>query len=517
MVVERTVMVTAGPTPTPAYSSTLRLPSGVLAYPLAAAPASLSPQTGDEAAQLLLAQLYEPLFVLDSTGAPAPAAAASHQVSPDRRTYTVTLRSDLRWSDGMPVTAAHFAAGLCRLFDPASGNARGRIVARAAGIEGAEDFALGRTPDCTRTGISALDDRTLRFVLAQPNAPLLAVLAGAASYPARPELPPGQVTGNGPYILESGEPAGYVLRRNPLYAGRNSGGPVELRLRVAPASQQLPLYRAGDLSAIEPSAGEAAALPEPGLRAEVRSAPVLGSSMLLFNTQHAPQTTSASAGPWPVRWTGRGSAAAVGATAPPARGLLPAPFATGSSALPFDRAATQKLLAELGYGQDNPPPPLDIWVNREGNNDRLFTALAAQLESAGIPVRLTLSSWDSYQRSLAGCSEPRLCGFNLYWMGWVWEYADPAALLRDVLLPESPRQKTGWRSEQYRPSLQIVMAQQDATARAAGYGQLENILLQQDVVAIPLFDYERTLLVKPGVQPFYPPLGPPRFNEWRVP
>ncbi|MDO8629257.1 MAG: peptide ABC transporter substrate-binding protein, partial [Phycisphaerales bacterium] len=64
--------------------------------------------------------LWEGLTTWDpATLAPiAGAAALPPQVSPDRLTYTFTIRSDARWSDGDPVTARDFVRGWRRATEP---------------------------------------------------------------------------------------------------------------------------------------------------------------------------------------------------------------------------------------------------------------------------------------------------------------------------------------------------------------------------------------------------------------
>jgi len=49
---------------------------------------------------------------------PEPGAAASWEISDDRRTYTFHIRPDARWSNGDPVTAHDFQYSLRRLLDP---------------------------------------------------------------------------------------------------------------------------------------------------------------------------------------------------------------------------------------------------------------------------------------------------------------------------------------------------------------------------------------------------------------
>ena len=122
-------------------------------YPLTAAPASLDPQKAvDETAGLVVEQLYEGLFHLRGDGTIEPAAATGYTVSPDSQTYTVTLRSDLTWSDGAPLTAQHYVDGLCRLLEPATGNSYYYLLTEVLAITGRAISPPAMWPIAPRSG-----------------------------------------------------------------------------------------------------------------------------------------------------------------------------------------------------------------------------------------------------------------------------------------------------------------------------------------------------------------------------
>ena len=49
-------------------------------------------------------------------------------MSDDGRVYTFKLRPNLRWSNGEPVVAEDFAAGLRRLVDPATASQYAQVI-----------------------------------------------------------------------------------------------------------------------------------------------------------------------------------------------------------------------------------------------------------------------------------------------------------------------------------------------------------------------------------------------------
>src|SRR5579875_548652 len=56
--------------------------------------------------------VYDTLFSMDSKGNIKPQMVKDVTVSPDKMTYTFTLRDGLKWHDGNPVTAADCVASL---------------------------------------------------------------------------------------------------------------------------------------------------------------------------------------------------------------------------------------------------------------------------------------------------------------------------------------------------------------------------------------------------------------------
>ncbi len=75
------------------------------------APTTFNPvYASDPAAQTIIDKLYPRLLGQDPNGGfiVPSALAESWEISPDGRTYTFTLRSGVRWSDGEPVTASDF-------------------------------------------------------------------------------------------------------------------------------------------------------------------------------------------------------------------------------------------------------------------------------------------------------------------------------------------------------------------------------------------------------------------------
>jgi peptide/nickel transport system substrate-binding protein len=67
-------------------------------------------------------QVFDYLVRTGPDNVTRPSLAASWQASPDLKTWTFTLRQDVKWHNGQPLTADHVVWNLKRLLDPATGS-----------------------------------------------------------------------------------------------------------------------------------------------------------------------------------------------------------------------------------------------------------------------------------------------------------------------------------------------------------------------------------------------------------
>ena len=138
-----------------------------------------------------LRHLYEGLYKLDANGEIVLGQAASAETSEDKLTWTFTLRDDITWSDGQPVTAGDFVFGFDNL--AAQGGDYSTILSDVA-----ESY-------------EAPDDKTLVIKLKQPCGYLPSILAFPPTYPARQDYvekygeayatDPDKAVYNGPYEM----------------------------------------------------------------------------------------------------------------------------------------------------------------------------------------------------------------------------------------------------------------------------------------------------------------------------
>lgn len=146
-------------------------------------------------------------------------AAGFPRVSRDRRTYTFTLRSGFRFSNGAPVRASAFARAINRTLAPGMNSPAAQYTRE---IVGAEDVLAGRRP--TARGVVARGNTlVVRFTRPVPDFAAQTTMPFFCAVP--PGLPAdpegiGAFHAAGPYYV-SEYPRGrrVVLRRNRFYGG----------------------------------------------------------------------------------------------------------------------------------------------------------------------------------------------------------------------------------------------------------------------------------------------------------
>ncbi|MCK4451761.1 MAG: peptide ABC transporter substrate-binding protein, partial [Anaerolineae bacterium] len=223
VVKEVEVLVTATPIPPTPVPPKVQLEG--LWYPLGTEPPTLDIQLAtDTTSHLIIHQCIEGLFEYRGDGSIQPMGATGFTVSDDGLVYTIKLREDAVWSDGVPVTAQHYEDGVVRLMLPETAAEYAWLM---YDIEGAEEFNTGEIDDPELLGVKAVDDYTFEVTLKAPTPYFETVLPFSTFYPVRLDLveqygdlwtEPGNYVSNGAYLLDYWDHEAEVgLVKNPTY------------------------------------------------------------------------------------------------------------------------------------------------------------------------------------------------------------------------------------------------------------------------------------------------------------
>ena len=232
--------------------------------------------------RMVATSFYETLMDMNAQGEIVPHLAESLKVSGDGTSYTLKLRTGIKFHDGTPLDAAAVVFNVRRLMDPANGC---RCQANVVGIK----------------SVDATGPDTVVFTLKTPDAAFPAVLAdvpGMATSPTaiRKAQEAGlkyadTPVGTGPFrLVEWKRGVSLKVERNPDYWQKGLPYLDSVVYRPIPDQQtRMASLTAGDiqLSAV-PSAQDVAAAKSGTTRVQLVESPGLGSVFAMFNAKREP-------------------------------------------------------------------------------------------------------------------------------------------------------------------------------------------------------------------------------------
>lgn len=224
---------------------------------------SLDPQQATDGTSFeVIADYTDGLMQMDADGQAVPAIAESYDLSDDGLTYTFHIRSDAKWSNGTPVTAADFVFAWQRAVDPAVASEYAYMLSDIGQIKNAAEIIAGDM-DKSELGVTAVDDTTLQVELNVPVSYFLSLMYFPTFYPVNEEFfnscgdtfatSPETTLSNGAFILDSYEPAAtaFHLTKNADYYDAGRVQLSGLNYQVIQDSQQaLMSYQTGALDTI---------------------------------------------------------------------------------------------------------------------------------------------------------------------------------------------------------------------------------------------------------------------------
>lgn len=211
---------------------------GRLTVSVSAEPPMLDPtsSTSAEISRIMYDNVLQGLVKLGPDGKIVPSLASRFQVSADGRTYTFTLRPNVKFHDGSAFGTDDVVAALRRAMDPKSGHTHPEYYADMASV-------------------TASGPNTVVIRLSRPNADFLFNLARADSV----IMPAGKTdamrsapVGTGPFRFVSWQRGSAItLERNPAYYNTALPYLDAVTFRFIPdANAQLAALRSGDIDVI---------------------------------------------------------------------------------------------------------------------------------------------------------------------------------------------------------------------------------------------------------------------------
>jgi len=476
-------------------------------------PDSLDPQKarGFEA-QSILRDLCEGLTTLDRNAAVAPGVASTWGVSTDGRVYVFKLRREARWSNGEPVVAADFVAGLRRLVDPATASGYAQYIDV---IANAGDIVAARKPP-EALGVAAPDDGTVVVTLATPAPYLPTLLSHPSACPVhRPTLAahpegqarPGVMVSNGAFVLTEWVQGSYILASRNRYYWNNAATRLDAvkYLLIPDENAELTRYRGGELQVTFVVPRGQFDWIKANLADQLHVSPQLTTYYYGFNLRRAPFRDSPKLRRALSLVIDREKLAQlvlrVGEL--PAWGWVP-PGIDNYGAQSFDYrgepivnrvAEAQRLYRAAGSSPDK-PLSFELRYNSGEVHTKLAVAIASMWKEAlGTDVRLTQVEFKSLLQDIDRGE------VEMFRSSWVGDYND-AYTFAQYLKSDFGVNLPHYANAAYDALLKRAAAETDATLRRALLEQAERLMLR-DHPLLPLYFYVNKHLVKPEVEGWY--------------
>jgi ABC-type oligopeptide transport system substrate-binding subunit/DNA-binding winged helix-turn-helix (wHTH) protein len=479
-------------------------------------PPTLDPATtGNFFSSGVIGQLFCGLVELSPEMEVLPEVAHTWEVRDGGSTYLFSLRPDVVWSDGTPVTAHDFEYAWKRVLSMAGASLAGRLL---DDIKGARALRQGDLADPAQVGVRARDDRTLEVQLEAPISYFPYVLTHPATYPVPRHVvehwgaawtaSPTFVT-NGPFRLASWHPGvSMTLVKNPAYRGRFMGNIERVQLSLLPDPfDRLRLYEDDHLDVfrvyfLPPDAMEQARQRH---ASEYLSGPQFITIFVGFDGTQPPfdnplvrrafalgtdQETFVNVGRRGVHLPARG-------------GGLPAgvPGHAPDRGLPYDPAQARRCLAQAGYPEGRGFPDVSMLASdfRRHEAQQLLTQWH---ETLGVTIRLVTTELELTGEMVQKQAPP------LFYYGWAADYPDPDNFLRVCVGWMLPT----WQDPTYWTLIERARRALAQEERIALYAQADRLLIDTGTI-LPLYYARVHLLVKPWVKRY--PLSVMRVRYWK--
>lgn len=465
-------------------------------------PTTLDPNKAyDAIAGTVLMQLHEGLTRHDGALDVSPALASAWSFNEDFTEITYTLRDDIKWSDGQPITADQFVYSWRRLLDPATAAEYAYFL---YDIVGAQAFNEG-TGKAEDVGVEALGPHKLRVKLTRPAPYFPHLTAFMVTYPLRADkikqhgdawTKPENIVTSGPFILHHvAQDYRITLLPNPHYVL----DPIEIkRVEIYPITERsttLNLFMTGHMDIVTELLPMA--IPSMRERPGYVSAPKLEVRYVGFRQDRGvlkdvrvrqALTLAVDRGAFPRVL--RGGELETVTWVPP--GMFGHMAEVG---MRRDVARARALLAEAGY-PGGAGFPKQILMLRAGDDWRLIAeSLQEQWrEALGIEVELQVREPKVFFREIDSDSPP-----PMHLARWVADFPDPENFM-NLFTSTSGNNELGFSEPEYDKRVDQAVRTADRAARLELYREAQRLLLQDRAAIAPLYVAGQNMLIRPGLE-----------------
>ncbi|MCL1854759.1 MAG: peptide ABC transporter substrate-binding protein [Clostridia bacterium] len=473
--------------------------------------------TNNSFAAPFLFNVFEGLVTYDTAdGSMVPGNAESWIISDDGLTYTFTLREDLKWSDGSPLTAKDYLYTFQRVLTPTT--AAQYLDLLTDYVVGAQEYYDGEGSE-EDLGVKAPDDRTLVLTLKVPAPFYLSILTmwtfspvQQATVEANGDLwtnKPETYVVNGPFkVSEFNIGESVVLVKNTEYYNADLVKLEKITFRyIEDSATALLAYEANEVD------GSRTIPPSDFARLRAANAgvvivPAYATTYYDINNLKAPYDNVLVRKALNLAIDRQAIIDEVIQTpAYPAYSLIGPSyvvngedFVEGRSTFGLsptaDVEAARAALAEAGYPNGEGFPPLQLSYYTNDVVKKTVEALAAMFtENLGIQVEISNEDWAVYYENI------KAFNYEVGAMGWGADYLHPMTFL-PLLKTDDANNLVGYSNPDY--DALVAQAQQETDPVVAlDIMRRAEAMASADYPLLTLFHRANTMLMNEKVQGYY--------------
>ncbi|MDO4547023.1 MAG: peptide ABC transporter substrate-binding protein [Clostridia bacterium] len=479
-------------------------------YEIADDPEQMDPTLNSYSrSSMVLQQLFRGLYKLNSDGSGfIPCLAESYEVSEDQLTYTFKLKEDLKWSDGSPLTAADFEYSWKRVLNP---DVASRAQSDMWVLKNGRAYANGEC-SADEVGVTAVDDTTLVVELEALTPWFISLTAITSYFPVKKEVveaeepwtrSPETYISSGPFMLEEISSLAYIrMVKNPYYVDADDVQTDTLTYMIIPdAATVLTAYNNGEINVADNLSSDAIAQYKD--TDEFSSIGRIGIQYCDFNCDLPEFSDKRVRQAFAISIDRQAVLNALRITEPVIYGFIPysQPSLTdpdksyrdiAGDMFEMDVAKAQQLMADAGYPAGEGFPTVEI-VTRADNEQRLMAQILGEMWKANLGVDYSITTYES----ATYWDELEMGNFSVDRNGYTCDYLDPVANLK-IFVTGSNAYENNWDDPVFDAMIDATDKESDPAKREQLIIEAEKYLIEE-MPAMPMYSYEDTFLVKPGV------------------
>lgn len=455
-------------------------------------------------------------------------------MSEDGLTYTFTLRKDLKWSDGTPLTAHDFEYSWKRVLNPDLASETAYTLYGV--IKNGYECYVDKTKTLDDIGVKALDDTTLQVELVAPAPYFISMTASTAFMPVKKDIidkygedwetKVESYVCDGPFMVAEMLPQQkYTFVKNPYYYNADEVKIDKLVYVFLDAAETaLTAFENGEVDVIT-SVSSDAEQKYAGTDTLLVSDRI-GFRYYEFNCS-VPALSDAKVRQALSLALDRATLVqgVMKSTMPVLLGFIPHKFPdlvdpaktwreVHGDAFKEDVAQAKQLLADAGYADGAGFPTIRLVQTPDSTLVKVAQAMAQMWkQNLNIDTEIVTVESGVYWASDTGTRD--MGDFDVCYMGYTGDYLDPSSLLYNFESTGSTK-NTRWKNDLYDNIMKQVRGGAAGAEREKLFDEAETILAAEFPV-IPIYSYVSTALVSSRVQGFtrnY--IGHPNFEYCQI-